>query len=187
MKFYESLEDGELADRFSKGDEKAFAEIYSRHWLSLYKIALKYTSSAVESEEMVQVLFEKIWKNREKINMTNSGAYLAISLRNLYLDSVRANEQATKFKLNYQHCVIDAFQDNRLEFKELVNEIEGVLKKLPSKTQTVFRLSRFEGKSVKEIAAFIGLTDKAVEYHITKAIKELRESLHSIQVFFKIF
>ncbi len=96
MRDYEHLEDAELTDRFNKGEDDAFAEIYKRHWFTLYKIAYKYTSSREESEEMLQILFEKSWKNRGNITIKNPGAFLAISLRNLYLDSVRASEHAQK-------------------------------------------------------------------------------------------
>lgn len=59
----------------------------------------------------------------------------------------------------------------------LLKAIDKTLRELPEKTQLVFRLSRFENKSVREIAGNLELTEKAVEYHITKAIKLLRQRL----------
>ena len=184
MRYYEHFDDAELTERFNRGEDEAFAEIYSRHWFILYKVALKYTASHEESEEMVQTLFEKLWKKRGSLAVNNLGPFLAISLRNLFLDNVRSSAHANRLKADYGKSLIDHFENNQLEFKELINDIESTLQKLPSKTQTVFRLSRFEGKSVKEIAAFIGLTEKAVEYHITKAIKELRQTLRIVLFFF---
>lgn len=55
--------------------------------------------------------------------------------------------------------------------------VDKVLSSLPSKTETVFRLSRFNGMSNKEIAAVLGLSEKAVEYHMTRSLKVLREEL----------
>jgi RNA polymerase sigma-70 factor (ECF subfamily) len=55
------------------------------------------------------------------------------------------------------------------------------MKKLPEKTCEVFRMSRFENQSVKEIAVQLNLSEKAVEYHITKSLKLLRENLKAYQ------
>ncbi|MES1249791.1 MAG: sigma factor-like helix-turn-helix DNA-binding protein, partial [Chitinophaga rupis] len=66
--------------------------------------------------------------------------------------------------------------------------IDNVLGELPEKTQTIFKLSRYEHKSVKEIAGHMQLTEKAVEYHITKSIKLLRHHLRPfVNFFFTIF
>ena len=53
------------------------------------------------------------------------------------------------------------------------------LHELPEKTQTIFKLSRYEHKSVKEIAGHMQLTEKAVEYHITRSLKLLRRHLRN--------
>jgi RNA polymerase sigma-70 factor (ECF subfamily) len=42
----------------------------------------------------------------------------------------------------------------------------------------VFKMSRFDKKSVREIAEHLQLSEKAVEYHITKSLKVLREQLN---------
>ena len=75
MRYYERLDDAELTERFNKGEDDAFAEIYRRHWFTLYKIALTYTSSHQESEEILQTLFEKLWKKRGNVIIKNLKAF----------------------------------------------------------------------------------------------------------------
>ena len=48
---------------------------------------------------------------------------------------------------------------------------------MSEQTSSIFKLSRFEGKSNAQIAALLGVTEKTVEYHITKALKLLRTNL----------
>lgn len=55
--------------------------------------------------------------------------------------------------------------------------MDRVLASLPSKTETVFRLSRFNGMSNREIATILGLSEKAVEYHMTRSLKVLKDEL----------
>jgi RNA polymerase sigma-70 factor (ECF subfamily) len=68
-----------------------------------------------------------------------------------------------------------------VHFSELSDAVEEAMKKLPEKTCEVFRMSRFENQSVKEIAVQLNLSEKAVEYHITKSLKLLRENLKAYQ------
>ena len=60
------------------------------------------------------------------------------------------------------------------DINHIINE---TLNSLPEQTQRIFRMSRYEQMSVKEIAEKMGVSSKTVEYHITKALKELRISL----------
>jgi len=64
---YRLLEDDELIKLLKASDEKAFSEIYKRNWFKLYSIGFRQTTSQQEAEELVQILFERIWKNREII------------------------------------------------------------------------------------------------------------------------
>ena len=58
--------------------------------------------------------------------------------------------------------------------RELSEAIDIATRQLPEKTRQVFRMSRFEEQSVKEIAQTMNISEKAVEYHITKSLKILR-------------
>ena len=61
-----------------------------------------------------------------------------------------------------------------LEYNDLVHALDEQVKNLPEKTQEVFRLNRLEGRSVSEIARRLNVSEKAIEYHITRSRKELR-------------
>jgi RNA polymerase sigma-70 factor (ECF subfamily) len=158
-------------------DMRAFEEIYKRFWFKLYSAALKRTTSQQEAEELIQNIFERLWANRRKAVIHNIGAYLAVSLRNILHDHTRRRMTAEKYRqtLDTEPLVNTTEEDVNREL--LLKDIDKTLRELPEKTQTVFRLSRFENKSVREIAGNLDLTEKAVEYHITKAIKLLRQRL----------
>ncbi len=65
------------------------------------------------------------------------------------------------------------YADDQLVGKELQERIEILIKALPPKRQYIFRLSRQEDKSHKEIAALMEIAPKTVENQIGKAIKFL--------------
>jgi RNA polymerase sigma-70 factor (family 1) len=157
----------------------AFETLYKKYWYQLYCVAFKYTGSAPDAEELVQNLFEKIWRNRTSLQVKNWGAFLTVSLRNMVIDFYRRQSLKNKFLKNYHpHSAINSMEEE-LDQEQLLVLIENHLHELPEKTQTIFKLSRYEHKSVKEIAGRMQLTEKAVEYHITRSLKLLRQHLRN--------
>ena len=173
-----------------KGGKEAFEALYKEYWYKLYCIARKQTHSPEDAEELVQALFEKIWKGREELKVNHWGAYLVVSLRNMIIDFHRQQAQKAKFLQRFDTPADlptpadHPTPEEELDQQQLLNAIDNVLGELPEKTQTIFKLSRYEHKSVKEIAGSMHLTEKAVEYHITKSIKLLRHHLRNYLNFF---
>lgn len=157
----------------------AFEALYKKYWYQLYCVAYKYTNSGPDSEELVQNLFEKLWRNRANLQVKNWGAFLTISLRNMAVDYLRQQVVKDKFLQNYQTVTATSDAENNIDQDQLMVLIENHLHELPEKTQTIFKLSRYEHKSVKEIAGHMQLTEKAVEYHITRSLKLLRRHLRN--------
>ncbi|MES1249645.1 MAG: sigma-70 family RNA polymerase sigma factor [Chitinophaga rupis] len=185
MKAYESFSEDQLLHAFqAKGDVKAFEEIYKRYWFRLYGWAFKHTSSRQEAEEMVQIVFEKLLKRQPGSPINNAGAYLAVSLRNVFYDFQRRKAQLEKFRQSYADTSIGNPTEEEVNRKILLEVLENTINSLPPRTQTIFRMSRYENKSVREIAHLLHLTEKAVEYHITKTLKLLRARLKGYLHFF---
>lgn len=66
---------------------------------------------------------------------------------------------------------------DRSQYQDLVAAIEMGLTGLPEKSRKVFKLHRMEGWSVPEIANFLNLSEKAIQYHLTQSVKRLRVHL----------
>lgn len=147
-------------------------------------MACRQTGSPQDAEELVQALFEKIWKSREELTVSHWGAYLAASLRNMIIDHQRQQAIRAKLLQKLEAPTVQQLPDEGLDQQHLQHVIDNVLGELPEKTQEIFKLSRYEHKSVKEIAGSMHLTEKAVEYHITKSIKALRHRLRNYLNFF---
>ncbi|MDF2432645.1 MAG: hypothetical protein JWP44_2276 [Mucilaginibacter sp.] len=61
--------------------------------------------------------------------------------------------------------------------KDLTSTIKTEVNQLPDKCRSVYELSRNEHKTNKEIANYLGISEKTVENHLTKALKRLRLGL----------
>jgi RNA polymerase sigma-70 factor (family 1) len=160
--------------------EQKFAQLYKALWKKLYSLAYNHLHDKSLAQEIVQEVFVKLWLNRNDIkNVSDADAYLSRALRNKvydYFDSVATRKKHTDVALedfSEERCEVD----EAMVFNEGLSLVGEELKKMPKTTQTVFRLSRFSKYSNEEIAAKTRLSGKAVEYHITQAVKKLRVRL----------
>lgn len=177
---YQYLTDKELVARLGQGDETAFSEIYERYWDRLFAVAANRLGDPQEAEECVQDVFYKLWRLREKLNVENDdlSAYLAVGMRNQVfnrrLKRYRERMRATGYE------VTEAKQpspEQLLIAQELQYRIDRAIKNLPSQCQLVFELSKKEGKSIKQMADQLGISENTVKYHLKKANRDLRGNL----------
>ncbi|MFN4146144.1 MAG: RNA polymerase sigma-70 factor [Runella sp.] len=173
--FYEQ----QLVVGLQQGRKSAFEEIYNRYWYKLFSIAYHQIGVQEEAEELVQEVFLDIWRRREGIKIEHLDLYLTIAIKNQVYDYIKSKISYRKYQ---EYLIFQEIQQNFnayevINYSELAEAVEKVLGLLPEKSAEVFRKSRFENQSVKEIAESLQLSEKAVEYHITKSLKFLRENL----------
>ncbi|WP_138476932.1 sigma-70 family RNA polymerase sigma factor [Dyadobacter bucti] len=175
---YSTLPDEMLGRLLFTGDEKAYEAIYQRYWRSLFSIATWKTNSQVAAEELVQELFLRLWENRQKTLIENPEAYLKTALRYSVIGFIKARLASSQIELGEApEQAADVRADMGVDLEELSAALENALNMLPEKTRLVFQMSRFEQRSTSEIARQLGLTDRAVEYHITQSLRLLRFQL----------
>lgn len=168
-----------LLAELRKGSVKAFAEIFKRHWQPLYNCARNKLHSHEEAEEVIQNIFSMLWQKRQSLSINNLSYYLNTALRNRILNIIRARITHEKY-WRYYSTFIPQQQDATAEavaFGDLQDAIDLAVANLSEKSRQVFRLSRLEGRSNAEIANLLRLSEKAIEYHLTKSLKELRVHL----------
>lgn len=163
-----------------EGNAGAFEVLYRTHWWGLYKIACRYLESHQDAEEVVQALFEKIWRERQMLQIKRVGPYLAASIYHAAMDVLRKKKgHAVVYDTEHLPETAEDLAD-RMEYTQLQQRIDAAIDTLPEKTRIVFKKSRYEQKTVRQIAAEMELTEKAVEYHITKSIRHIKELLKKI-------
>ncbi|TLV03830.1 RNA polymerase sigma-70 factor [Dyadobacter luticola] len=176
---YKRFTDEQLVESLRLGNEKAFEEIYQRYWYRLYTIAYQETGTREEAEELVQDVFENLWYKREESFIKCLKAYLIVSMKHRVTNYIKSAITQRKYQ---EYLILHEIRQSYgteeiVNFSDLSQAVEEVMKKLPEKTCEVFRMSRFENKSVKDIAEMLSLTEKGVEYHITQSLKVLKDHL----------
>jgi RNA polymerase sigma-70 factor (ECF subfamily) len=135
--------------------------------------------SREEAEEIVQGIFVNLWEKRETLLITNLSFYLQKAVRNRVINQIRSKITQRKYWEHYrQHMPLQKESaDDMAICNDLEHVVDEVVNKLPEKSREVYRLNRVEGQSVSEIASRLNLSEKAIEYHLTKSLKELRVHL----------
>lgn len=173
---YQLLSDDLLVKLIRVDDEGAFKEIYRRYWKPLFVSAQHKLKSTEVIEELLQETFLTLWQNRATQTIDNLGGYLFTSLKYQLIDQYKKQLLATKYA-DFMLAKVpqhDLSPENELHLSEIVKIFEDAIRQLPEKTALIFRLSRVEFKSTREIAQQLNLPERTVEYHITQALRLLR-------------
>lgn len=154
----------------------AYKEIFERYWERLFRMAYIRTRSREDAEELIQELFTTLWQKRTTLLINNLSAYLHVSVKKRLISYIRSRITQEKYWQHYAQYIPDHAETTQeaVAFNELNSTIEQIISRLPEKSQQVFRLNRLEGRSIPEIAAYLKLSRRSIEHHLTRSLKELR-------------
>ena len=176
---YKHLTDDSLLNLLPRSDERAFEEIYLRHWQRVFRFALGKITSQEIVEDICHDVFLSLWQRRGQVQIANLEAYLTQAVKYSVINYYKSRVSDEKHLGVYAQTLAasrneteDALYFNNLQYAWL-----AALDALPGKTKVVFQLSRIDHLSNREIAVKLQLTEKAVEYHITKALRQLKGDL----------
>jgi RNA polymerase sigma-70 factor (family 1) len=173
------LNDEQLIGFLKGSDEVSFEEIYHRYWYKIYGVAYREIGIKEDAEELVEDLFESLWNRREVATINHLGSYLMASIKHQATNYIKSQITHRKFQEHLIfHEIRQSFSTEEIvNFTDLSQAVDAAMMKLPEKTLQVFKMSRFENQPVRHIAEQLNLSEKAVEYHITKSLKILKDSL----------
>lgn len=174
--------------RLKTGDTAAYEEIYHTYNKQLLQTAYQKIRNRIVAEDLVQNIFISIWEKRENLVVKDAKSYLLGCLKFSVINYIRAQVMEDKyisFALN-SHTE-DQQTTTPLELSDLSQIIEQGISALPEKTQEIFRLSRFEHQSTKKISVGMKISEKTVEYHITRSLKFIRTYLKNYHILFLLF
>jgi len=172
--------DIELLSAWVQGEGKAFEAIYKRYAVKLLAIAMQKTGDRNIAEELVQDTFMVMYNKKTSLGNLNSVmAFLYTVLKNQIMDRYRHGLVERKYEDYLGHVFVEADNSTQMliETKELEKMLRFEIEKLPAQCRNVFKLSRSEYLSNKEIAIKLEISENTVEQHMRKALRILRVSL----------
>lgn len=156
-----------------------YENLFRDNYEPLTRYAFSLMKNQQDAEDVVQRLFIKFWEKRDDLrDVLDMRAYLFRSTYNTCLNELkRLQRLRSAGSVDDVHVAHGDDASHRILGMELTERIETATAKLPEKCQEVFRLSRFEELSYKEISERLNISVKTVENHMVKALRCMREDL----------
>lgn len=163
-------------------DDKVFEQAFRQYFPALSAYAHRYVPDLEAAEEVVQEVFTHLWEKRDQLSISSSlKSYLFRSVHNRCLNQLRnAKVRTLHHQAHEDQRAESTFYDPAIE-ADVKSRVYEAIGRLPTQRGKIFRMSRFDAMSYKEIAAELGLSPKTVEAQMGKALKQLRVWLQDIR------
>ncbi len=165
----------------------SFNDIYSAWYRKSYLFVKSYVHDDLAAEDIVAESLIKLWEHMKEEPVEAIPPFLFTILKNRALDHLKHMaarkvamdkiSQTLTRELEIRTNSLEATDPGEIFSAEVQQIMRDTLDTLPVKTREIFLMSRFGDKSHKEIAELNGVSVKGVDYHIARAVKELKIAL----------
>ncbi len=168
--------DQELIAALQKGDEAAFKTLYEKYWAEVYTMIYRRIGDVDDSKDIVQNIFVNIWISRKNIIAEKSLApWLNTAARTKAISHYKKKYASINRDTCFQNDLPEHYSPEfNLEAKELESVFKDEIEKMPDTMQKTFLLSRYENKSIREIAIELSLSEQTIKNNISQALERLR-------------
>jgi len=172
--------DEELMQEIKADNMFAFDILYRKYCKRLYKFGNAILKSQAETENLIQDVFLNFWENRNKVEKNASvKSYVFTITYNSAISIIRKKARESDY-VEYLKSLQEGIEvpvNVELEYNELVNTLDKIVKTLPPRQIEVYQLHKVEGLKYNEIAILLNISVKTIETHMSRALKTIREKL----------
>jgi RNA polymerase sigma factor (sigma-70 family) len=176
----ENYSDIRLLDLIRQGNNLAFTALVNRYWEKLYQHIYARLRHEEDAKDILQEIFISVWKNRDNITTDVNdtiASYLFRAARYCIIDhfgkpqTAIYNEEILSEQLS-RHVSVSGHE--LLVSKQMEEELDEVLNRMPDRLQLPYRLSRYQHLSNREIASRLSLSEQTVKNNISITLRYLR-------------
>jgi RNA polymerase sigma-70 factor, ECF subfamily len=172
------VKDVDLLKRIRSGDEAAFDGLFRTWYPALVRLAERMLRESEAAEEVVQDVMLEFWRRRETLEVhTSVQAYLFQSTRNRSLNRLRHGRVERREDFDADLLPSRATSDTGAIEQEMEQALRQAIAGLPPRCRQVFELNRIQGLKYAEVAEVLGVSVKAVEAQMGRALRTLREKM----------
>lgn len=178
--------DGELAQAAASGDERAYAQLVSRHKDGLYRLLRRYLGDPDEAYEAAQEAFIAAWGALSRYDRSRSfGAWLRtiainkardrgrrLAVRRIVFGTTSLDDDPARDRADAAARADDAIID-----RERISLLQRAIARLPATLRAPLLLTAIEGRSHQEAGEILGVSAKSVETRVYRARKILADTL----------
>jgi len=176
----------ELMQRYSRGEDGVFEELYRLMAPRLYRFCLRLTPARAEADDLLQETMLRLHRARATYLAGSNALHWTFAIsRAAHVDRLRywrrrpedlgsANDAGEHDRLP---AIDRRSPESDARARDLVRVVTGELARMSEKNRVAYVLLREEGLSVREAAAVLGTTEPVVRQRAHRAYEQLRTAL----------
>ena len=183
----DATETAAVLARARQGDSDAFRALVEQHSRSVFRLAFRMTGNEQDAEDVVQESFLRAYRQLGRFeSRANFGTWLYRIVSNCSVDLMRSkqarHDQVRGDSLDQEGAAAlpaaDAPGPERMaQSAEIDRRVQDALRELSPLERAAFTLRHYEGRSIDEISATLGLGTSAAKHSVFRAVKKLRIAL----------
>ena len=183
------MEDEKIIELFFERSEQGIRELDIKYGKICHKLSYNIVNSRQDAEECVNDAYLGAWNAIPPVHPNPLLSYIVKIVRNISL-KIYWKKQAAKRSGHYtmaleeiEGCIADPKTvEEEIEAKELARIIEAFLDTLTLENRVIFMRRYWFADSYKDIAEFVGLSEKNISVRLTRIREKIKQSLKERRV-----
>ena len=159
-----------------------FEDVFRSHYSPLVSYVRTMVADEDDCHDIVEMAFENILKNLERIERAKAGAYLYTATTNHAINFLRRRKlqrcYAEHFLKTAQMATSEEVQQS---YEERMRIAMRVIESIGEPTRSILVACYIDGKKYKEVAEEMGASVSMIKKHIGKALKILDDFRKKMQ------
>ena len=170
-----------ILQKIAEGDQEAFKALYLFFSKKLLHFAFAIVKVKESSEEIVEDVFIKLWKSREKlVHIQNINVYLYSAIKNTSLNYISKKAKANLTE-PFDYMDIELSENGDPEkimiSSEMFSRLQKAVEALPPRCKIIFKLVREDGLRYKEVAEILNISVNTIDAQMAIAMKKIASAL----------
>ena len=184
------IEDGKIIELFFRRSEQAIRELDEKYGKVCRKLSHNIVNNRQDAEECVNDAYLGAWNAIPPAKPSPLLTYICKIVRNISLKTYwrkAASKRSGTYTIAMEEieaCIADPNTvEIEIEVRELARIIESFLDTLTTENRVIFMRRYWFSDSCKDIAEFVGLSEKNISVRLTRIRKKMRDYLAEREVF----
>lgn len=175
------IDDEKIIELFFARSEQAIWELDNKYGRIFSKLAQNILNNKQDAEECLNDSYWGAWNKIPPAHPNPLRAYICKIVRNISLTAYwkrAADKRGSHYTIALEEieaCTADPRTvESEMEVKELARRIEEFLETLSAENRVIFMRRYWFSESYKDIAEFVGITEKNVSVRLTRIRQKMK-------------
>lgn len=160
--------------------EENYQQLYRAHGEAVRNFLYYKIGDIGRAEDVCHEAFIKLWENCKKVSLEKAKSFVFTVANNLFLNQVRHKKVALEFEKYFTGYSTPQNPEEVMRENDFKTLLENAISSLPDKQRESFLLNRIDKMTYREIAELEGVSEKAIEKRISKALIFLKEEVQEL-------